>query len=88
MSNEFPSNEMELTYILVVRDIDKSKSFYLDILGAELYREYGGTSCVMKFMGCWLLIVTGGGPTKDKPDVTFEAQKNSQIVDPSSRLGI
>ena len=41
------------------------------MLGAELYREYGGTSVVLRLFGTWLLLVTGGGPTPDKPEVTF-----------------
>jgi catechol 2,3-dioxygenase-like lactoylglutathione lyase family enzyme len=27
---------------------------------------------VLSFQGAWLLLVTRGGPTPDKPDVTFE----------------
>ena len=38
---------------------------------AEVFREYGGTSCVLSFLGNWLLLVTGGGPTEDKPTITF-----------------
>ena len=36
-----------------------------------MFREYGGTSCVLRFQGTWLLLVTEGGPTKDKPTVSF-----------------
>jgi catechol 2,3-dioxygenase-like lactoylglutathione lyase family enzyme len=43
----------------------------VNVLGAELYREYGGTSVVLRFAGTWLLLVTGGGPTADKPGVVF-----------------
>lgn len=68
---EFPLEGMALTHILVVSDIKQSTAFYSDVLGATLYREYGGTSAVMQFQGAWLLLVTGGGPTEDKPDVTF-----------------
>jgi catechol 2,3-dioxygenase-like lactoylglutathione lyase family enzyme len=62
---------MELTHLLVVSDADRARDFYRDVLGAELYREYGGTSAVLRFLGTWLLLVTGGGPTLDKPGVTF-----------------
>lgn len=62
---------MALTTMLVVRDLTAAKHFYVDVLGAELYREYGGTSTVLKFLGNWLLLVTGGAPTPDKPTVTF-----------------
>jgi len=64
---------MELTHILIATDLTRAKVFYEEILGAELYREYGGTSLVFKFNSAWLLIVTGGEPTRDKPDVLFTA---------------
>lgn len=71
MSGTFPVEGVELTQLLVISDLEKSHAFYRDVLGAELYREYGGTSAVFKFAGCWLLLVTGGDPTEDKPTVTF-----------------
>ena len=80
MSEEFPVDGVELTQLLVVSDINRSKQFYRDVLGAELYREYGGTSCVFKFQGSWLLLVTGGGPTDDKPGVTFAPPDNPDRV--------
>ena len=76
----FPTEGMALTHILVVKDIEQSKNFYTNILGAELYREYGGTSCVLSFLGSWLLLVTGGGPTEDKPNVTFLVPQNTNEV--------
>lgn len=59
----------------------KSRDFYSKTLGAEIFREYGGTSCVLKFLDNWILLVTGGGPTEDKPDVTFAPPTNPQRVD-------
>jgi catechol 2,3-dioxygenase-like lactoylglutathione lyase family enzyme len=76
MTAEFPSKETELTHILVVEDIERSKKFYQDVLGASLYRQYGGTSLVFRFNTAWLLVVTGGGPTKDKPEVVFTAPED------------
>jgi catechol 2,3-dioxygenase-like lactoylglutathione lyase family enzyme len=67
----FPVEGMEATLLLVVADMERSRSFYRDVLGAEVYREYGGTSVVLTFLGNWLLLVTGGGPTEDKPTVTL-----------------
>lgn len=32
--------------------------------------EYEG-ACVLRLLGNWILLVTGGGPTPDKPTVTF-----------------
>ncbi len=69
--SEFPVEGVELTLLLVVSDLERSRAFYTDVLGASLVREYGGTSAVLQFQGTWLLLVTGGGPTEDKPGVTF-----------------
>lgn len=71
MSAQFPLPDMALTHILVVSDLEQARNFYRDVLGASLYGEYGGTSIVFDFNGAWLLVVTGGGPTDDKPTVTF-----------------
>jgi catechol 2,3-dioxygenase-like lactoylglutathione lyase family enzyme len=70
MADVFPADGMELTHILVCGDPIGSRRFYVDVLGAELYREYG-SSIVLRFLGNWLLLVEGGEPTKDKPTVTF-----------------
>jgi catechol 2,3-dioxygenase-like lactoylglutathione lyase family enzyme len=77
----FPVEGMALTTLLVVSDIERSVRFYRDVLGAELYREYGGSSAVFSFLGSWLLLVTGGGPTEDKPDVTFAPPGDPRQVD-------
>jgi hypothetical protein len=91
MADVFPTDGMELTHILVVEDIDRSRAFYRDALGAEVYREYGGSSVVLRFLESWLLIVTGGGPTVDKPGVVFapsggSEHRQSLDDDPSARL--
>jgi catechol 2,3-dioxygenase-like lactoylglutathione lyase family enzyme len=71
---------MALTQILVVADVDRSRAWYTGVLGAELYREYGGTSAVLTFAGAWILLVTGGEPTADKPTVTFAAPDDPDQV--------
>jgi catechol 2,3-dioxygenase-like lactoylglutathione lyase family enzyme len=71
MPADFWGGNVDLTNILVVADVVRSREFYRDVLGAEVYRVYGGTSCVLRFGGAWILLVTGGGPTKDKPEVVF-----------------
>jgi catechol 2,3-dioxygenase-like lactoylglutathione lyase family enzyme len=80
MAGEFPKTEMELTHILVVSDLERARIFYRDVLGAELYREYGGSSLVLRFLGNWLLVVTGGGPTEDKPTTTFVPPPDPETV--------
>ncbi|MHB8868736.1 MAG: VOC family protein [Thermoleophilia bacterium] len=80
MTNPFPVEGVELTILLVVGDIERSTHFYRDVLGATVYREYGGASCVLRFQGSWLLLVTGGGPTPDKPTVTFAPPSDPDIA--------
>jgi catechol 2,3-dioxygenase-like lactoylglutathione lyase family enzyme len=77
---EFPNEGMELTHLLVVSDLGRSVAFYREVLGAELYREYGGTSAVFTLLGNWILLVTGGGPTEDKPTVTFAPPADPDVV--------
>ena len=48
---DFPSEIMELTHLLVVADLARARTFYQEVLGAEVYREYGGTSVVLRFLG-------------------------------------
>jgi catechol 2,3-dioxygenase-like lactoylglutathione lyase family enzyme len=72
----------------VVADLDRAGSFYRDVLGATVYREYGGSSCVLRFRGSWLLLLTGGGPTEDKPDVTFAPPEDPRSVSHSMAIRV
>src|SRR5207244_9313374 len=71
---------MELTHILVVSDLPRSVSWYRDVLGAKLTGEYGGTSAVFNYDGAWLLIVTPGGETPDKPGTEFVPPPNPSKI--------
>jgi catechol 2,3-dioxygenase-like lactoylglutathione lyase family enzyme len=84
----FPSEGTELTHLVVVSDLDRSRAFYTDVVGAELYREYGDTSAVLRFLGNWLLLVTGGEPTEDKPTVTFAPPDDPDRVDHQMIIGV
>lgn len=84
----FPTPDMALTAILVVGDIERSVAWYRDVLGAELFREYGGSSAVFSFNGAWLLLVTGGEPTPDKPEIAFAAPSDPTTVDHSFTIRV
>jgi catechol 2,3-dioxygenase-like lactoylglutathione lyase family enzyme len=88
MTNDFPTDGMALTHILVVSDLERARTFYTNVLGATLYREYGGSSSVLNFQGSWLLLVTGGGPTQDKPKVTFEPPEDPNTVSHSMTIRV
>jgi catechol 2,3-dioxygenase-like lactoylglutathione lyase family enzyme len=70
MPETFPTPDMALTHILVVSNVPASKRWYQEVLGADPYRDYG-SSAVLSFNGAWLLLVTGGDPTPDKPGIEF-----------------
>jgi hypothetical protein len=60
----------------------------VNVLGAEQYREYGGTSVVLRFAGTWLLLVSGGGPTADKPAVVFTPPRDPDQVSHAMTLRV
>ena len=80
--------DVAVTHILVVTDPARSRDFWIDVLGAELYREYGGTSVVLRFAGSWLLLVSGGGPTPDKPTVVFQPPADAGLVSHAMTLRV
>ena len=89
MSNgEFPTESMELTTILVVSNVEKSRDFYRDVLGASVSYDGGDSACVLQFQGAWLLLVTAGGPTEDKPTVTFAPPDDPDRVSSSFTIRV
>jgi catechol 2,3-dioxygenase-like lactoylglutathione lyase family enzyme len=79
---------MALTQILVVSDLERSRDWYRDVLGAEIYREYGGDSVVLSFLDNWILIVEGSGPTEDKPGVSMVAPSDHERVSHSATIRV
>lgn len=68
-----------LTHLLVVADTEVSRDWYVDVLDASASGQYG-TSVVLELFGNWLLLVTGGDPTRDKPTVTFAPPRDPDRV--------
>jgi len=83
----FPDDSAELTHILVVKDTRVSKDWYRDTLGAQIHGEYG-SSVVLKVLGDWMLLVEGGGPSEDKPEITMKPPGNSSVVDHSFTIRV
>lgn len=83
-----PFESSELTTILVVSNMTRSKVFYSEILGANIFREYGGDSLVLKFLGNWILLVTSGGPTDDKPDTKFVPPRDINTISHSFTIRV
>ena len=66
-----PKEGFLITHVLVVADQDRSREFYRSLLGGQVLLE--GDPVIMKVANTWLTLVTGGGPTDDKPGVSLGA---------------
>jgi catechol 2,3-dioxygenase-like lactoylglutathione lyase family enzyme len=66
MMGAFPTDDMELTYLLVVSDLDRSRAWYTRVLGATVVRD-DEACCVLDLLGTWLLLAAGSGPAEDEP---------------------
>jgi len=85
-TNDFPIAGVELRHLLVVNDYACSLAFYRDVLGATVVREFPGTLCFLNFGGSQILLTVPGGPTQDKPTVTFASPTDLDRV--TSELAI
>ena len=71
---------------LTVGDLDRSVAFYRDVVGARVVRQISDVLCLLSLGGSELLLTVGGGPTQDKPTVTFAPPTDPNAV--SSELNI
>ena len=79
-----PKDGIVLTHFIVSDDVERSRRFYTDVLGAELVRE--GEPSIVALANSWIIINVGGPPTDDKPTVTLEPPRDPDRV--SSFLNI
>jgi lactoylglutathione lyase len=77
-----PDQSAELKFVvtntLIVRDIQRSVTFYRDILGATVLRE--GEPTLLRLGNIWLTINVGGGPTDDKPEVVASSPRDQNVL--------
>ena len=65
-----PHEGLLVTYFIVSRDVERSRRFYVDVLGGETVLE--GDPSIVALANGWVTISVAGGPTDDKPTVTLE----------------
>ena len=65
------------TRFFTVRDLEKSKDFYVRILGGKLIKPEN--PCYIKLANTWIILNSGGGPTPDKPEVLLETIRGRPI---------
>jgi hypothetical protein len=66
------------THFLTVRDQEKSKDFYVRILGGKVIKLEN--PCYIKLANTWMILNSGGGPTPDKPEVVLETPSDLNRV--------
>jgi catechol 2,3-dioxygenase-like lactoylglutathione lyase family enzyme len=65
-----PPTGILLAHFITVRDVERSRRFYTDVLGGETVRA--GEPAYVALANSWIIINVGGGPTDDKPTVILE----------------
>ncbi len=66
-----PTDGVLLTYLVVSRDVARSRRFYTEVLGGQTVLDTDDFAIVAIANG-WVTITSPGGPTPDKPGVTLE----------------
>ena len=67
-----------VTHFFTVRNQEKSKDFYVRILGGKVIKPEN--PCYIKLANSWIILNSGGGPTPDKPEVLLETPPNLNRV--------
>lgn len=79
-TSDFPTEGVEIIVQLVVGNVERSRAYYRDVLGATEDPAAGSGSVVLHFQGTVLVLVTGEGPRPEKPDVTFRPPADIEHV--------
>jgi lactoylglutathione lyase len=77
-TNQSAELKFVVTNTLIVADIQRSVTFYHDVLGATVLRE--GQPTFLRLGNIWLTINDGGGPTDDKPEVVASPPRDPNVL--------
>ena len=67
-----------VTHFFTVRNQEKSKDFYVRILGGKVIKPEN--PCYIKLANSWIVLNSGGGPTPDQPEILLETPPNLNRV--------
>jgi hypothetical protein len=73
------------TQFFTVGDQEKSKDFYVRILGGKVIKAEN--PCYIKLANTWIILNSGGGPTPDKQEVLLETPLDLNRVSSFLNLG-
>ncbi len=88
-NSEWPRPQAEgiaVTHLLIVRDVNRSRRFYADVLGAHVLMA--GPPSILRFHNSWLVLSQEGGPTDDKPDVVAVAPPDARTLTSALNLRV
>jgi hypothetical protein len=68
-----PAEGFVRMHFMVVADQDRSREFYRASFGAHIPSE--PDPVILKVANSWLILNAGGGPTEDKPTISYELDK-------------
>ena len=74
-----PTEGIAITYLIVSRDVERARRFYVDVLGGEAVLA-GEEFSIVALANGWVTITLGGGPTDDKPDVTLVPPTDTNLA--------
>ena len=74
-----PAEGFLLTHQLTVRDYERARAFYRDVLGGQVVMESPPFGLVRLANG-WVALSEAGGPTDDLPDVVLAAPAGPSAV--------
>ena len=77
-----PTEGFVVTHFLVTSNVERSRKFYVDVLGGTAIWEGDeeGWPAFIKLANTWLVINTGGDPTEDKPGVYLDVPHDPNRV--------
>ncbi len=73
-----PTEGIALTHFVVSADVERSRRFYVEVLGGEAVLE--GEPTIVQLANGWVTINVAGGPTEDKPEVALETPPDPNRV--------
>jgi catechol 2,3-dioxygenase-like lactoylglutathione lyase family enzyme len=69
--NGFFGKVLQVLHLRVVSDLEASKRYYVETLGGSVAREMPGMLVFVELGDANIVLSAPGGPTEDKPSVTF-----------------
>jgi catechol 2,3-dioxygenase-like lactoylglutathione lyase family enzyme len=84
-----PKDGISIAHFLIVSDIERSLRFYETVFGGSILSRPDGKGApgYLQLANTWLILDGGGGPTHDKPTVTWRNRGANFITEPKPRSG-